>query len=48
MNSLSGTLGGITTRLLLYPLDYTRTKMANDIKCKEGGIMRTLLSTLQK
>jgi solute carrier family 25 (adenine nucleotide translocator) protein 4/5/6/31 len=48
INSLGGTLGGITTRLLLYPFDYTRTKMANDVKSKEGGIMRTLLSTLQK
>ena len=48
INSLGGTLGGITTRLLLYPLDYTRTKIANDILCNEGGILRTLLVTFRK
>jgi len=31
---MGGTLGGITTRLLLYPFDYTRTKMANDVASK--------------
>ncbi len=48
MNSIGGTLGGITTRLLLYPFDYTRTKMANDITRKEGGIVRTLINTVKK
>lgn len=48
MNSLGGTLGGITTRLLLYPLDYSRTKMANDITKKDGGIIKTLLNTMRK
>lgn len=45
---MGGTLGGITTRLLLYPFDYTRTKMANDVLSREGGIMQTLLATVQK
>lgn len=48
MNSIGGSLGGITTRLLLYPFDYTRTKMANDITRKDGGIVRTLLNTVKK
>lgn len=48
MNSIGGSLGGITTRLLLYPFDYTRTKMANDITKKDGGIVRTLLNTIKK
>ena len=48
VNSMGGTLGGITTRLLLYPFDYTRTKMANDVARKDGGILRTLLGTFQK
>lgn len=48
MNSIGGTLGGITTRLILYPFDYTRTKMANDITRKEGGIVRTLVNTVKK
>lgn len=48
MNSIGGTLGGITTRLLLYPFDYTRTKMANDITRKDGGILITLLNTVKK
>ena len=34
INTLGGTLGGVMTRLLLYPFDYTRTKMANDITGK--------------
>ena len=33
-NSLGGTLAGITTRLILYPFDYTRTKMSNDVSGK--------------
>lgn len=48
INSLGGTLGGITTRLLLYPFDYTRTKMANDIQRKDGGILKTLMTTIRK
>lgn len=48
INSISGTMGGVTTRLLLYPLDYTRTRMANDIMRKDGGIVRTLLYTIRK
>jgi hypothetical protein len=48
VNSIGGTLGGVTTRLLLYPFDYTRTKMANDIQKKDGGIVKTLLTTIKK
>jgi len=48
MNSIGGTLGGVTTRLLLYPFDYTRTKMANDIMKKDGGILKTLFYTIKK
>lgn len=48
MNSIGGSLGGVTTRLLLYPFDYTRTKMANDITKKDGGIVKTLLNTIRK
>jgi hypothetical protein len=48
VNSLGGTLGGITTRLVLYPFDYTRTKMSNDVKGKDGGIIKHLSITLKK
>ncbi len=47
VNSVGGTLGGITTRILLYPFDYTRTKMANDVNGKEGGILSNLFKTFK-
>lgn len=31
INACSGTLGGWLTRIILYPLDYSRTRMANDV-----------------
>lgn len=44
-NAVSGIIGGWLTLIFLYPFDYSRLKLSNDITGKSGGIYQTLKTT---
>ena len=47
-NIVSGVFGGWLTLVFLYPFDYSRLKISNDISGKNGGIYQTLKTTYKK
>jgi solute carrier family 25 (adenine nucleotide translocator) protein 4/5/6/31 len=48
VNYLGGASAGLMTRSLLYPFEFTRNKMNNDIQRKNGGIWNCLTDAYKK
>jgi len=48
INSLSGVSSGFVTITLLYPLDYARLKLTNNILSKKKRIWKTIFTTFQQ
>ena len=48
MNYVGGAAAGLSTRALLYPLEYSRNKMNNEIEAKKGGILGCLKEAVMK
>jgi hypothetical protein len=48
INSLSGISSGFVTVTLLYPLDYARLKLTNNIKNEKKKIWRTIKTTYKQ
>jgi solute carrier family 25 (adenine nucleotide translocator) protein 4/5/6/31 len=48
VNYIGGAAAGLTTRALLYPLEYTRNRMNNQIEAKRIGILGCLEDAFRK
>jgi hypothetical protein len=48
INYIGGASAGLMTRAIVYPLEYTRNKMNNQIKNGEGGILSCLREVYNK
>lgn len=47
-NYLGGASAGLTTRAILYPLEFTRNKMNNQLEAKKSGILGCLKEAFAK